>query len=171
MCYKKFIFIKYKKFFNWHTSLLMRSFFLFSHRLRNACAVVHLERAYSSSSFCSVGEMCSVLVSFSAAEDSGCSGALFDLDFCSDFFTARIRMFFGVCSMSMNSRSWTLYPKFSRNSPRSASVKSAEKRSFIIPYFKSGLNSSGTELLFSWLFISCWQQGTLKIALQPCLTA
>ena len=78
---------------------------------------------------------------------------------------ARIKIFFGVCSMSMNSKTCTSYPSLSKYSARSASVTIAEKRSLRSPCFRIGFKTS----FAICPLISCWQHGTDKItfACQP----
>ena len=48
-----------------------------------------------------------------------------------------------------------------------ASVIRAERRSLIRPCFSSGANGESFATVFelSWLLISCWQQGTERMAL------
>ena len=81
------------------------------------------------------------------------------LYFLFSFFTARINRFFGVCSISINSRICVSYPLLSSIWARSPSVKIAENRSFKIPYSKIGASVS----FFICRFNSCWQHGTERI--------
>ena len=72
------------------------------------------------------------------------------------FFTARIKIFLGECSISINSNKSVLYPQYSSTHPRIASVINAAVRSLMIPYLVSADNSSDRICLFN----SCWQHGT-----------
>ena len=70
-------------------------------------------------------------------------------------------MFLGEWAISINSKSWVLYPTDSKRFPLTASVMRAATLSWTMPY----LVSIDKDSVFICLLNSCWQQGTEKIIL------